>query len=79
MSTDRMLNQWSQNLGERTSIESFLEWLGERNIGLVDLEQGGNWTAPLASRSALLDEYHEIDRAQLDRERRALLEKELAR
>jgi len=61
---DEMLNKWSSLHAERSSIEDFWAWLEETqgNVPLYDLHL-----------SKLLDEYHGIDRAQLESERRLLL------
>jgi hypothetical protein len=59
-----MLDRWAEKLTERNAISDFWEWLESdcdvTDISAVNIEKA-------------LDEYHEIDRAALDRERRELL------
>ena len=69
----KQIQLWSDNLDERTSIESFFEWLDGHDLKLIR-SGGPEWeTPPPKSLGEYLDEYHEIDRGQLDRERRQLL------
>lgn len=60
-----MLQIWADNLGERLAIESFWEWATKRfqSLDYIDLPRA-------------LDEYHGINKARLEKERRALLEVE---
>jgi len=68
------LNKWATNLAERKAITDFIEWVQRRceeehpQLLVLDLHPDG-----------LLDAYHGIDQAKLDRERRALLEQERQR
>lgn len=68
------LQKWDETLTERTRIEAFFEWLEqEHGLRLIDAN-GPEWeTPPPKSISDYLDQFHEIDRAQLDLERRTLL------
>lgn len=67
MASRIMLERWAASLDERRGLESFIEWLREHDITILDAHE----CAP--DFSDLLDEYHEIDRGQLEVERRALL------
>ncbi len=62
-----MLRKWAASLAERRTIESFLDWLRHNTrhnaAEAVDLHI-----------SSILDEYHEIDRKQLEKERLVLLD-----
>ena len=59
----QMLDRWAEKLGERRMISEFWEWLTEHdsNAMSVDIE-------------VALDNFHGIDRVQLERERRELLD-----
>jgi len=59
-----MLDRWAEKLTERQAIADFWEWL-QSDCDVTDIFD--------VNIEKALDEYHEIDRAQLDRERRALL------
>lgn len=63
----KMLDQWAANIDDRRTIEEFLDWLDDKypELERVDMH-----------RDKLLDEFHSIDRKQLDKERRALLEQQ---
>ena len=61
-----MLERWADNLGERNAIADFWGWVSERldaDVWFSDIDV-----------DAELDAYHKIDQAQLERERRQLLE-----
>lgn len=65
-SSRAMLDKWAAKLNERRAIADFHEWLlawNYHDYRVADLRI-----------ETLLDLYHEIDQAQLDKERRALLE-----
>ena len=65
-----MLDKLSNNSADRQCIEEFIEWLAEKelpNVQLIDIHL-----------SKRLDEYHGIDRKQLEEERRALLDHQRA-
>lgn len=60
----KMLDKWAATQADRRTITEFWEWLnGDGWPDDVDLDI-----------ERALDKFHEIDRAQLDRERRELLD-----
>jgi len=64
MSRD-MLNRWAAAQSDRRVIEEFWEWLEAHDYEDQRVDD--------INITRALDEYQQIDRAQLDRERRALL------
>jgi len=69
------LDRWAENLPDRRIVECFLEWCSERRIELCVWNDDARWPRPvLGGANVLLDQYHEIDRQQLERERRVLQE-----
>ena len=59
-----MLERWAARLDDRRTITEFWEWLN-----------GDNWPDEVdLDIEKALDQFHGIDRAQLDRERRELLD-----
>lgn len=58
------LKHWSDNLKDRQCITDFWDWLCEAN-GEVELLS--------INIEEILDRYHNIDKRQLEKERRALL------
>lgn len=61
---NNMLNKWGDKLEERRYIEDFFDWLinlGDASLYDININKS-------------LDEYHGIDRKQLEAERRQLLE-----
>jgi len=67
-----MLRRWAACREERMAIIAFLNWCGEHRPPWL-ITTGATWPRA-ANAEHLLDAYHEIDQAQLERERRALLE-----
>lgn len=66
-----MLDKLSDNMHDRHVIEEFLEWL--QNDWLQSQEKYTNDRIIDIHIPKVLDEYHGIDRKELERERRALL------
>lgn len=64
--TRRMLNKWAAQIDERRTILAFLDWWYSQKSQAFP---NGLWEP-----ESFLDEYHGIDQAALERERRALLE-----
>ena len=64
---------WAAKLDERKGIENFLDWVADHPEHAAVLTEAGDICAPVAQ---LLDEYHGIDRLQLEDERRKLLEQQ---
>lgn len=60
-----MLQKWSSSQPERVLLHDFLDWLMETkgNIPLFDIHK-----------DHVLDEYHGIDQAQLEKERRSIVD-----
>lgn len=71
------LDKWSNYLPSREIIEDFLDTLLVRGIELAKYsEEYENFMLPIMTRrDDLLDEYFGINRIQLEKERRELLEK----
>ena len=73
MDSDReMLDRWAANLGERRIILEFLDWCAVHEPRCL-LTTGDTWPTAMNAET-LLDAYHEINLAQLERERRAVVE-----
>ena len=75
-----VLEKWSNVHEDVVTIEEFLEWLETKGIQLAQhyKNDDGKDTEHLyptyKTRRQLLEEYYEIDTAELERERRALLD-----
>jgi hypothetical protein len=74
------LVKWSLVHDDVVTIEEFLEWLESKGIQLAqhykndDGEDTEHLYPTYRNRRQLLEEYYEIDTAELERERRALLD-----
>jgi hypothetical protein len=66
--SENMLDKWRSTQSDRQTLADFWEWLTDHNDGTVYV-----WDINV---DKAIDEYHGIDRTQLDRERRALLEQQ---
>ena len=66
-----MLTKWSEVASEHAAVQAFLEWAFNEHGLDFDFERAKAGT-PLDIRR-LIDQFFEIDRTQLDRERRELL------
>lgn len=62
-----MIIKWANSLPNRMAILKFWEWLQHESVMFNEMSAGYDI-------EKLLDRYHEIDRKQLDDERRAMLE-----
>lgn len=62
-----MIVKWANSLPNRMAILKFWEWLQKESPNFNQVASGYDI-------EKLLDRYHEIDRIQLDNERRAMLE-----
>jgi hypothetical protein len=77
---ETMLQRHSKTHAERVTIMQFLEWLGCKEIELCSIPEqykdnfSPRWLPIPKRRDALLDDYFEIDAAQLEKERRELIE-----
>ena len=73
------LEKHSQTFEQRQAIGEFLDWCNEKEILLsvyIKFKDYAERLAPiLQNRQELLDMYFDIDSAQLDKERRELLER----
>ena len=76
---ESMLQKHSKTHSERVTIMQFLEWLGIKEIDLcyIPEQYKDNFNpryCPISkTKDALLDQYFEIDAAQLEKERRELI------
>lgn len=65
--------KWASIVGEKRSIENFLEWCREEhNATLIAEQLEGRFT--VSSLETLLREYFEIDSKKLEEERQAMIE-----
>ena len=76
---ETMLDRNSKTFADRVKIIEFLDWLGSKGIDLCSIPEqykdnfNPRW-CPISKRGdALLDDYFEIDAAQLEKERRELI------
>ena len=76
---ETMLEKHSKTHSERVALMQFLEWLGVKEIDLcyIPEQYKDNFNpryCPISkTKDALLDQYFEIDAAQLEKERRELI------
>lgn len=76
----KQLKRYSDTVEDRQTIDEFLDWCNEREISLGSYvkpfkDSDTERMAPIPkNQQELLDEYFDIDPAQLDKERRELLE-----
>lgn len=70
----KMMSLWSQRMDERQTLQEFWEWLLAQRESQPAFMSGSGDVLDVRIEDAL-DAYHGIDRAQLERERRAMLAK----
>ena len=76
---ESMLQKHSKTHSERVVIMQFLEWIGIKEIDMCIIPEqykdsfNPHYCPISKSKDALLDEYFEIDAAQLEKERRELI------
>jgi hypothetical protein len=76
---ETMLRRHSKTWDHRVVIMEFLEWIGSKNIDMCSIPEqykdnfSPRWLPISKTKDVLLNEYFEIDAAQLENERRELL------
>ena len=79
-SNKSMLDLHSKTFEERRTLLNFIEWLYQKEIRLCEILKcyeepfDPKWMPIIENDDTLLNNYFEIDAAQLETERRALLE-----
>ena len=77
---ESMLDLHSKTFEERRTLLNFIEWLNQKEMRLCEIPEcykdrfDPSWMPITKNDDSLLDDYFEIDAAQLETERRALLE-----
>ena len=77
---ESMLDLHSKTFEERRTLLNFIEWLNQKEMRLCEIpgcykaKFDPSWMPITKNDDSLLDDYFEIDAAQLETERRALLE-----
>lgn len=69
-----LCNQLSARDAERRQLTTFLEWLEERDIDIIEVFQNATARFDVNSIEKLVLRYFEIDPEKLEAERRAMLE-----
>jgi len=76
---ETMLDRHSKTHSDRVVIMEFLEWIGSKSIDLCIIPEqceddfNPRWCPISKSKDTLLNEYFDIDAAQLEKERRELI------
>ena len=69
-----MCTRLSLSRSEMSKISAFLDWLEEEQDARLCKAEGSDYYPLIKSRERLLREYFEIDEAELEKERRAMLD-----
>ena len=79
-SKETMLNRHSRTFNHRVVIMEFIEWMSSKGIDLCTIPEeykdsfNPHWCPISKSKDTLLNEFFDIDGAQLETERRELLD-----